>query len=474
MVHYCEAEYCGTPATKRCSRCAEARYCSAYCQRRDWYTLHKYECAVLASQNASKTNRSSSSSSSSSSSKAKKPFVPKECVRCRTMVTDENSECRVGHPEAQLEWKGSCTFVGDGPKPEVGFTVDYLCTSCGESIVRKETKAGESHSSGSRTCYRGRHCFHESDISEEDTRRKLNECVLLVNHREGDDFQPQITIDELPDDVESLVIRSVCGYYESNEHIPGLALKRRLPNLKTLRIWDVDMAEVELTDELTPQLERVEIKSSIDKCAERGKIKIVLSELRYFKCDYYSGPGKFLQDMLDAAVELMFFKTYKLYLEDHHELAIRSFCCVKIDLSRASGLFKLTLATPSLQVLQICGTDLNDIEFQALPKRCTDILHPSARKMYNGKYGDENQSPLRVIAEGTHFGPRAEKALQKHPRIDEGSVRAQKANSNFGGAFNIEQFQRMNLGNPGAVLPSEWTNFLLQNFMENMSKTHGK
>jgi len=432
MVLYCAAEHCDDVATKRCSKCAVAHYCSAVCQREDWHARHKGECAELA-RNAPKGSRRSSSKAK------KKPFVPRECVRCRTMVTDENSECRVEHCESQLEWKGSCSLLG-----EVGFEANYLCTSCGEYIMRKETRAGESHVSGSRTCYRGRHCFHEFGIAEEDTRRKLKECVLLVQRREGEDFQPQITIDELPDDVESLVIRSVCGYYESNEQNQGLVLKRRLPNLKTLRIWDVDMAEVELTNELTPHLERLEIMNSIDKCAEQGKIKIVLSELRYFKCEFYSGPGKFLQDMLNAAVELMFFKTYKLYLKDHHELAISSFCCVKIDLSRASGLSKLTLATPSLQVLEICGADLKDIEFRALPKRCTDILRPSHQEMYNGKYGNENQPPLRVNMDGA-CGPRAQKALQKHPRIDKGSVLAQMTNSSYGGTFNVEQFLRMHI-----------------------------
>jgi hypothetical protein len=40
----CEA--CEAPAHLRCSRCKEARYCSAECQRRHWKAGHKTECGT--------------------------------------------------------------------------------------------------------------------------------------------------------------------------------------------------------------------------------------------------------------------------------------------------------------------------------------------------------------------------------------------------------------------------------------------
>ena len=410
---------CENEGALRCKACLGARYCGRACQVSDWRAGHRTACGT--------------------------------CARCGTRPTSAHSTCAGksagAHAEFDLAWTGS-TF---GPE---GATSTYACGRCGETIKRVVEKGVERLVDGPARCKLvSSHCMHEALLTDEDAYAACKEYVVSIPSREDREsfgLDAQKALDDAPDDAETIVIRAIGGYCRDAElTFP----KKKYPALKNLRIFDVDMKSLTLTEEFCPRLAVIQTQNSLDECAKSGKLKITPPSLREVSIHHFEGSQSIIQEMLDSAPYLECFDSYKLWVKSPEGetetpcLNFQSPFLTRLNLHRADSLTQLTLATPLLRalVLRACH-DLQDLKFVPLSERTFDKMDASKEQRYlwRGPYGPDLEEaarslgrylppdfqnltsraltsralPLRVILLNSIIGERALLELRRHPRVD--------------------------------------------------------
>jgi len=409
----CRAE-CDGVGERRCSECRGAFYCGRECQLADWRARHRASCGA--------------------------------CARCGTRPASVDDACEGmtggGHAEMDLAWSG--TTVGGYAEVST-----YFCGRCRRTIARTVEDGVERQVDGPVKCSpMGKHCVHEALLPPKDAQVACKEYVVLIpskKHRESSGMDAQRALDDAPEDVETIVIRSIGAYCDD---VALTFPKKTYPKLKNLRIHNVDMASLTLTEETCPALTTIDTQNSLDHCAARGRLKIAVPTLRRVLMHFYDGPQSIIQEMIDAARVLEVFDSYKLWLKPAEDEKCRSLTfyspsLMSLNLHRADGLKQLTLWTPRLVelVLKAC-CELQDINFVPPPGWLLDSMGATdkQRRMWNNPYGPDHVEvlralglpvnvetvsskppvvPLRVDVANAFLGVRALSALQKHPRIDQ-------------------------------------------------------
>ena len=407
----CRAE-CEGVGTRRCSECRGAFYCGHECQLADWRARHRASCGA--------------------------------CARCGTRPASADDACEgmTGgrHAEMDLAWSGT-TIEG------YAAVSTYFCGRCRQTIERTVKDGVERQVGGPVTCApMGKHCMHEALLPPKDAHAACKEYVVLIpskKHREISGMDAQRALDDAPEDAETIVIRSIGGYCDD---VALTFPKKTYPKLKNLRIRDVDMASLTLTEETCPALICIETQNGLNDCAASGRLKIAVPTLRKVSMHFYQGPQRIIQEMIDATRELQIFDSYKLWLEPSDDdstgpasLRFYSPLLRSLNLHRADGLEQLTLWTPQLLelVLNACF-DLQDVNFVSPPEWLLDRMGATdaQRQMWRGPYGPDPvevlrslglpaelaskqpMTPLRVDVANANIGARALLELRKHPRVD--------------------------------------------------------
>jgi len=293
-----------------------------------------------------------------------------------------------------------------------------MCCRCDGKITRDVKDGVERHVNGPKRCVRSEpstHCMHAKLLPPHDVPASLKEYVVSIPGEKKDrdrlGFDAQRAVDEIPEDAETIVIRSI-GTHADDVHLTFPT--KRYPKLQLLRIHNVEMKSLTLTSDLCPNLLALDTMNGLNACAASGALKIVAPTLRQIIMHYFDGPQRIIQDMLDAATDLKLFESYKLYIRtapDDGEcasLTFRSIDMLAVDVHRADTLGKLTLGTPRLQYLGLQACYSLDIEF--LPTS----IDKEVRKVFTMC----GEPKLRVNVRNASLGARALATLRTHYRVD--------------------------------------------------------
>jgi len=82
----------------------------------------------------------------------------------------------------------------------------------------------------------------------------------------------------------------------------------RLPELEEVQLLDVAFDRIELTEELTPKVRKLQMQNVPDEC----DIAVRLPKLEEASIHYFTGDREVIQTMLDTATKLRTFESYKL------------------------------------------------------------------------------------------------------------------------------------------------------------------
>lgn len=177
------------------------------------------------------------------------------CERCQAPCTP-GTRCRPPHP---IDLRHCIETTERDEKKEFNF----FCGACGDLLSKLE---GEPHVTGPAHCFDGHHTTRALPDSDR-RRRRLPGFDPIRDGRWA-----QEAVDEEPDYITSLNVSSATKTPRPSElrllgramltdtPWPGLKIKRSFPELKELVLADLNVDEITLNEELTPQLDSISLQ----------------------------------------------------------------------------------------------------------------------------------------------------------------------------------------------------------------------
>ena len=253
-----------------------------------------------------------------------------ECTRCHG-PTNDDSLCMVPHPRQYRIFGGSEFSQGVGRST-------YTCGVCQQMYVEVVRNGGDPVIEGPKFCFKGLHS-HQPLCHLDKREATLNTVVLIENPN----LQQQINNLDASTEILSITAGN-SGYNEQAQYEFAV----HLPNLRELVIEDVNMILLQLTDNLTPNLEKLSFQNIPQEC----DICLLLPKLKEFESSFFRGDGEQIQNMIDNAPLLESFTTYKLWSND--ELRFTASPELRtISIHRSDSLMSLQFWAPKLTTLNL-------------------------------------------------------------------------------------------------------------------------
>lgn len=260
-------------------------------------------------------------------------LLPGMCGRCGR--SSSKGKCEVPHPPHLRVDKGSV-------QNREGYKNSFQCLACRQLI----TTLSQSFSCGNNVivegpkfCFRGKHI---STLLPESDDRRIHKG--LVNIDGPGNMQPRIK--DVLDLQRQAGVKTLTISGQSDETFP-VTLSYRASNLTTLKIIDMHIKTLHLTEDLTPRLTDLELRNVPSDC----DFKVIVPTLKNVSIQFLTPDGEaaVINDMLAAATRLEKFDSYKLWVGE--ELRFASNMLEIIDLHRSDGLEALSIWAPNLQHL---------------------------------------------------------------------------------------------------------------------------
>ena len=195
---------------------------------------------------------------------------------------------------------------------------------------------------GPKFCFRGDHISHSLPQSD---KRRVYKGLFNIEQEGDSNVQPRIE-DVLRSKRQSRV--KVLFLKGSHGDSYPVTLRHAITNLTTLKIIDIHITKLHLTEELTPCLTDLELRNIPNEC----NFKVVVPTLKNISIQFLTpeegGRSNYINEMLEAAQMLEKFDSYKLWVGD---LKFASNHLEIIDLHRSDGLETLSIWAPNLKQL---------------------------------------------------------------------------------------------------------------------------
>jgi len=280
----------------------------------------------------------------------KKRVDGKTCQRCLEPLT--TGKCQVPHPPHLLEDGFAMSGAGAGG----GLQKISHCRACGKSFTTlHKSNTAPVVIKGPKFCWLGKHRKMALTCGDE---RCIN--TEIASFKVDADLQANIDETLSGEKQKEVYFFNICsdGFYD--EEITA-SLCHPMSNLTTVKLTDVNITKLHLTEELTPNVTEVECQNLPSDC----DFKVLLPKLKSVNFCHYTpdDDGEGVNNMLQAATKLESFTAHKMWVGG--QLNFASNDLKTITLTRADFLQSITVWAPKLKQLNLMSChDIQHIEIQ--------------------------------------------------------------------------------------------------------------
>ena len=289
------------------------------------------------------------------------------------------------HPAFFLQDKG-CFHGPDG------IELNLSCGACFHSFTKSQVGNTPEFTMlpDDRWCYQGPHTV--DPVEEGDNRRVFVDEAHIGASSADDSDLFQTKISQL--DGSAVRILSMDGYFHSHAD-PVMDISMSL--LEEVKLINVNFQKLVFNAETTPKLRTLLLQHLPEECS----IEIKCPNLTHVEINYVYG-FDWVQEMLDAAQQLVDFKSHKLELRELHfaSPALRT-----IKVYRADLCYNVSVWAPRLLQLKLLAC--HDLAVMTFPTK-----HPSL-----GSWDDRDLSEFYVDTTNSILSSRVKEALYSNPRV---------------------------------------------------------